>query len=188
MSRASVLLAFPLSCVLLCGATLVADASGVHPVKRHRPVAPAVVPAALVVNAPLVVIPVAGVALTPRIVGGQAPEAREPMRPSQRAAKQRTDRPLSFEPLDPRATISRTSSGRIFMGAPTGVFPYPALQPTERPYAQPSFQMIGAPSGRHMAADMKLTHGSDVTAIATTPKVVWLEQPVRRKPASRRAK
>jgi hypothetical protein len=188
MSRASVFLVLPLATAFVLGATFVAAAGGAHPVKRHRPAAPAVVPPALVVNATLAVIPLAGVALTPRIVGGQAPEAREQMRPPERAAKRRTDRPLSFEPLDPRATISRTSSGRIFMGAPTGVHPYPAPQPSQRPYAQPSFQMIGAPSGRHMAADMKLTHGLEAAGMETTPRVVWLEQPVRRKPALRSAK
>ncbi|MGL5116136.1 MAG: hypothetical protein ACRC7G_09720 [Beijerinckiaceae bacterium] len=140
-------------------------------------------------NAPLLVVPLTGPTLRPRQSVAQAANTRDYAYYPAKTAPRRAVRPLSFEPLDPRATISRTSSGRIFMGAPTGVYPYPDKRPARQPYAQPEFHMVGAPSGRHMAGDMKLTHGVAAPQdLVTTPKVVWLDRPAPRPPRLQNAK
>jgi hypothetical protein len=187
MPRAVLSPALVLSCVFVLGSSLVAVAGQQHSHKRHRPHVTA--PARIVVGAPFVLVPLSVPTRQPRLTVGQAPETRSAVTMSGNPAPRRIVRPLSFEPLDPRATISRTASGRIFMGAPTGVYPYPESRRAQQPYAQPTFHMIGAPSGRHMGGDLKLTHGAAAPqGLETTPKVVWLSQPAPRKPRLQSAK
>jgi hypothetical protein len=95
-------------------------------------------------------------------------------------APQRRIEPGSFAPVDPRAFIGETPSGRVFMGAPAGVYayapPHRFRQAAQRatPYAQPKFIVIGAASGRHMKP-VHLTHGVQPSnRFNSEPQVIWL--------------
>ena len=88
--------------------------------------------------------------------------------------------PGSFAPVDPRTFIGETPSGRIFMGAPAGVYTYGperrgrAVQ-RSTPYAQPKFIVIGEPSRRHMSKPVHMTHGvQPPNGLRPDPQVVWL--------------
>jgi hypothetical protein len=89
-------------------------------------------------------------------------------------------RPLSVSPADPNAVVSRTASGRVFIAPAPGAY---VATPEElayyrqaKPYAPPSFQIIGAPSTRDMSGAVRLTYGVKPPAsVPTGPKVVWLD-------------
>jgi hypothetical protein len=85
-------------------------------------------------------------------------------------------------PVDPNAVVAKTSSGRIFIGpapgariaSPHELAYYKRLQ---NPYAPPSFQMLGAPSGSHMGQSVGLTYGVQPSRrFNPGPKVVWLDE------------
>jgi hypothetical protein len=85
--------------------------------------------------------------------------------------------PVSVSAIDPEAIVSRTPSGRIVIsGSPLGFAGPAEAAPTARPYAPPTFHLIGAPTGRNMQGAVRLTHGQRAPAgLQTTPKVVWLD-------------
>jgi hypothetical protein len=91
-------------------------------------------------------------------------------------------RPRSFNVIDPAAIISRTPSGRVVVSSP-GAY-HGGFAPLSAPYAPPSFQFIGAASGRYMGRPVELKHGVAAPAgLPLNPKVVWLkEQPGVAKP------
>jgi hypothetical protein len=106
----------------------------------------------------------------PAAVGAPAPTVDEPL--------PRRVKPRSVVVLDPRIVVSRTPSGRIFIGHPVG--PYGFDQQKAAPYAPPEIHIIGAASNRHMRGPIHLTHGvKPGSGMAMAPKVVWLKQPPR---------
>jgi len=88
--------------------------------------------------------------------------------------------PLSVSPVEPGAVVSRTASGRVAIGPPPGLYGIPAGvvidAVPERPYAQPAFHIIGAPSTRDMGSPVRLTYGvKPPESFRPGPKVVWLD-------------
>lgn len=90
--------------------------------------------------------------------------------------------PLSFTPADPNATVARLPSGRIAVTAPPGSFNPTAREQAEferqqRPYAPPSFQIIGAPSRRHQGKPVALSYGEPPKPdFNPDPRVIWLDR------------
>lgn len=81
-------------------------------------------------------------------------------------------RPLSASVIDPYAVVTRTASGRVAISS--GIV---GLDQTTRPYAPPTFQMLGAPAGPQARFPVKLTHGVAAPAsLPLGPKVVWLNE------------
>lgn len=95
--------------------------------------------------------------------------------PPSRAA--RPIQPVSVSAIDPDAIVSRTPSGRVVIsGSPYGFVGPADDAPPARPYAPPTFHLIGAPTGRNMQGAVRLTHGQPAPAgMQTSPKVVWLD-------------
>jgi hypothetical protein len=88
-------------------------------------------------------------------------------------------RPLSFEVLDPLAVVGRSRSGRVVV-----VGSGPLAEPARAaPYAPASFQIIGAPSNRHMGGRVALNHGTPAPAgLETKPRVIWIKEPAAERP------
>lgn len=105
------------------------------------------------------------------VVQASPPAPREPRRV----------RPLSVSPVDAGAVVSRTPSGRVFIGPAPGAYvasPEEVAYYSRRaaPYAPPSFQMIGGASDRDMGAPVRLTYGVQPSRrFNPGPKVVWLD-------------
>jgi len=106
----------------------------------------------------------------------EAPTVERRMPPAERRI-----RPLSVNPVDPGAVVARTPSGRTFIGPAPGAY---VASPDElayytrkaRPYAPPSFQIVGAASSRHMERPVRLTYGvQPEEPLKLGPKVVWLD-------------
>ena len=140
-----------------------------------------IIPAA--VAAPALLLPLNPVFPAPRQVITLAPEVVHPHQPIVQSERRYAPEPSSFVPTDPRAVISELPSGRIFMGAPVGVFPARQRHGHQRlrengihPYAPPSIQIIGDLPRRKMGKPVRLTHGTDVSRrFNTGPKVIWLK-------------
>jgi hypothetical protein len=100
--------------------------------------------------------------------------------PASHVVPPRRIEPGSFAPIDPRAFIGETPSGRVFMGAPAGVYTYaPHHRPRQvtrsAPYAQPKFIVIGEASHKHMSKPVHLTYGVQPSKrFKPEPQVVWL--------------
>jgi hypothetical protein len=103
---------------------------------------------------------------------------------------ERPIRPLSFNPADPRAVITRLPSGRIAMSPPAGFYPLTPWQVAEsnrrlHPYAQPSFQIIGGGAPQRAGEAVHLTYGvKPGRRMNPEPKVVWLDERGRAPEAS----
>jgi hypothetical protein len=103
---------------------------------------------------------------------------------------ERPVRPLSFNPTDPRAVITRLPSGRIAMSPPHGFYPLRPWEVAENnrrlhPYAQPSFQIIGGDMPQRAGAAVHLIHGvKPGRRMNPEPKVVWLDERGRTADAS----
>ena len=143
--------------------------------------ATAVIPAA--VSAPVLVLPFNPVFPAPRQIITLAPETFHYQQPVIQSERRHAPEPSSFVPTDPRAVISELPSGRIFMGAPAGVFPARqrhghqwSREDRIRPYAPPSIQIIGDLPRKNMGKPVRLTHGTEVSKrFNTGPKVIWLK-------------
>jgi hypothetical protein len=136
------------------------------------------------VGTPVVVLPLNPVFPPPRQILGLAPEPTYPLSPPiiSQTARYHAPEPSSFVPTDPRAVISELPSGRIFMGAPQGVY-YPQQHGRKwsrtydsGPYAPPSVQIIGDLPRKHMGGPVRLTHGTPAPRrFETGPKVIWIK-------------
>jgi hypothetical protein len=162
-----------------------------HPVhnKFLPPVQPAVVGAGVAARRPIQVIrpaqPVLVLPLTaptgsrPAVVG--VGELEKPVALPPPVYVERPVRPLSFNPTDPRAVITRLPSGRIAMSPPFGFYPLTPWQVAENnrrlhPYAQPSFQIIGAQTAQRTAAVHLIYGVKPGRRMNPEPKVVWLDE------------
>lgn len=66
------------------------------------------------------------------------------------------------------------SATSVFPGNISGGFaPQPVFE-APRPYAPPSFTILGKSSRKHMGAPVRLTRGGDVEAAAVDPRVIFL--------------
>ena len=192
---ASVSLSFLLlSAPVQAGDGLVSGHGRHHPV--HRPTTPPVQPVAVTVSAgvaaqspiqivrpaqPSLVLPlIAPTGSRPTVVG--LGEQEKPVTTPPPVYVERPIRPLSFNPTDPRAVITRLPSGRIAMSPPFGFYPLTPWQVAEsnrrlHPYAQPSFQIIGAQTPQRAAAAVHLIYGvKPGRRMNPEPKVVWLDE------------
>ncbi len=97
------------------------------------------------------------------------------------AGYHRPARPLSFNPTDPRAVITKLPSGRIAMSPPAGLLsltPYEVAQSNRRlhPYAPPSFQLIGD-QPQYAGKSVHLTYGTKPSRrFNPDPQVVFLDE------------
>ncbi len=153
-----------------------------------RPVAPAVAPTPRNASPPVIALPLAFgfPASVPRVaLAGEGDEPRYgypyALPPLALGVPQRRIEPGSFAPVDPRAFIGETPSGRVFMGAPAGVATYaPSYRPRHTsqrsaPYAQPRFIVIGEASRKHMSGPVHVTYGVEPSRrFRPDPQVVWL--------------
>ncbi len=165
-----------------------------HPV--HRATTPPVQPVKVAVSArlaaqtpiqvirpaqPVLVLPLtAPTGSRPAVVGIGEQDKPVTLPPPVYAAQQ--VRPLSFNPIDPRAVITRLPSGRIAMSPPAGFYPLTPWQVAEsnrrlHPYAQPSFQIIGGETPQRAGAAVHLTYGNQPgRRMNPAPTVVWLDE------------
>jgi hypothetical protein len=138
---------------------------------------------------PVLVVPLtAPTSSRPAVVGIGEPERLVALPPP--VYVERPIRPLSFNPTDPRAVITRLPSGRIAMSPPFGFYPLAPWQVAEsnrrlHPYAQPSFQIIGGGAPQRAAAAVHLIYGvKPGRRMNPEPKVVWLDERGRTPEAS----
>jgi hypothetical protein len=172
---------------------------GKHP-PVHRPVLPPAQPVAAGVTAqrpiqvvrsaqPVFVLPLTEPAGGQRLVVGVG-ERERPVAERQADSVERPIRPLSFNPTDPRAVITQLPSGRIAMSPAAGFYPLTPWQVAEsnrrlHPYAQPSFQIIGAQKPQRVSSAVHLTYGvKPGRRMNPEPKVVWLDERGRTPEAS----
>ncbi len=116
---------------------------------------------------------------SPPVFGGFEREKPHVVQPV--AIVERPVRPLSFNSTDPRAVITRLPSGRIAMSPPAGLpllTPWQVAESNRRlhPYAQPSFQIIGAPLHHGAGSAVYLTYGvKPGRRVNPEPQVVFLD-------------
>jgi hypothetical protein len=177
--------------------------------KHHRlhhvvtpPARPAVVSAGAAAQTPILVarpaqpsliVPLTEPTGSRRIVAGVG-EAVRPHHASPTdialVAAERPLQPVSFNPTDPRAVITRLPSGRIAMSPPAGFYPLRPWEVAEsnrrlHPYAQPSFQIIGGGAPQRAAGAVQLTYGiKPGRRMNPEPRVVWLDERGRAPEAS----
>ncbi len=200
---ASVSISFLLMCVPVQAGDSHAPGHGKHhPV--HRPTTPPVQPVGVVVSAgvaaqtpiqvfrpsqPVLVLPLTAPAGSRPTVVGVGEQERPVIAPLP-VYVERPIRPLSFNPTDPRAVITRLPSGRIAMSPPAGFYPLTPWQVAEsnrrlHPYAQPSFQIVGGGAPQRAAAAVHLIYGvKPGRRMSPEPKVVWLDERGRTPEAS----
>jgi hypothetical protein len=203
MQRALLCASVFLSSVAFGGPAIAGDHPGVRSVKappgrtiHHHPVHTPQFPAASTrsATAPIQVIrpaqptyflPLPVPHGQPLIYGGVGSERQASLQtamPYGAAGYDRPARPLSFNPTDPRAVITRLPSGRIAMSPPAGVWPLTQREVAEsnrrlRPYAAPSFQLIGDQSPQKAGAAVQLTYGVKPSRrFNPEPQVVFLDE------------
>lgn len=98
------------------------------------------------------------------------------------AGHYRPVKPLSFHPVDPYAVITRLPSGRIAMSPPPGFLPLTQREVARsnkrmRPYAPPSFQLIGEQTPAQAANAVHLRYGVKPSRrFNPEPQVVFLDE------------
>jgi hypothetical protein len=89
---------------------------------------------------------------------------------------------LSGHPVGANTIISRLPSGSIVMQSPAQFYGYYNHTGHHRgaaiqgPYAPPTFQIIGKPSGRNMGKPVRLTYGIPAQKrLNPSPQVIWIK-------------
>jgi hypothetical protein len=131
---------------------------------------------------PVLVLPLTEPTGSRRLIVGVGEQERPVIAPPLLLPVERPVRPLSFNPIDPRAVITRLPSGRIAMSPPAGFYPLTPWQVAEsnrrlHPYAQPSFQIISEGAPQRAGSAVHLTYGVQPgRRMNPEPTVVWLDE------------
>jgi hypothetical protein len=190
-----------LSCFVFGKSAIAGDHPGARSVKapagrgmHHHPVRTPQFPAAATRTAapiqvvrqrhPAYFLPLAAPQGQPVIYGGVERERYASAQagvPNGVSEHHRPIRPLSFNPTDPRAVITRLPSGRIAMSPPAGLLPLTPREVAEsnrrlHPYAPPSFQLIGD-QPQYAGKSVHLTYGTKPSRrLNPDPQVVFLDE------------